>query len=195
MMGKLVTRIGVRNLLVLGLIATMGLRGGTMAFARDSDDPAAFRREDLVTADLVAQDDDDDDVTGGVDDPKVGMNDATADTGDASRATHHNTGATARDDTKHDGGAARPLDTGDTRSNDGTIGGGTTAARLDTGDTLSNDGTIGGGTTAPRLDTGDTLSNDGTIGGGTTAATAEPEPTGDDSGDDGSRSASGSGDD
>ena len=159
MIRKIASTLGVRNLLVLGLVGSLALGGATVAFADDRDEPIVNRREEQLDTDVDARDDDDLDDGDDVD-AATGITGASFDRGTLASVSASPSAAPAQ------------LDTGDaTRSNDGTIGGDTTAAAAPPAPP------------AP-LDTGDaTRSNDGTIGGDTTAAAAPPPPVNDDSND------------
>ena len=147
MIRRLIAALGTRNLLVLGLVGSLALGGATVAFAEDRDE-AINRREDSVQAEVDASDDDLDDGEDPTGNVRV---DATGDraTGDASRASRdRDTNSTRDRDTRTGtgtggGAAASPQDTGDPRSNDGTVGGDTTAAPRAQADD-SNDGNSAG---------------------------------------------------
>jgi hypothetical protein len=168
MIRKITSTLGVRNLLVLGLVGSLALGGATVAFADDRDEPIVNRRDEQLDTDVDARDDDDLD-DGNTGDAVTGATGATGATGITGASFDRGTLASV---SASPSAAPAQLDTGDaTRSNDGTIGGDTTAAAAPPAPP------------AP-LDTGDaTRSNDGTIGGDTTAAAAPPPPVNDDSND------------
>jgi hypothetical protein len=168
MIRTLTSALGTRNLLVLGLVGSLALGGATVVFADDRDD-AINRREDLIQADVEARDDDGlDDATGDGNGTVTAASTDRASAGnDASRTGRdRDTGGTRDRDTGARSGtgdtAAAPAaqDTGDTRSNDGTVGGDTTAAQRPPAGGATNAGDSGDGSS------GDGSSRDRSGGGG-----------------------------
>lgn len=117
-MQRLYERVGFRNLVVLGLAASLLLGAAGAVFADEAEDPMPARRDDVVEADLDLRDDDDDEDTNGTVDSL--LMEATGNSRDVATGTVDQATGTV-DQTA--------LDTGDaTPSNDGTVGGDTTAA-------------------------------------------------------------------